>query len=305
MPPKVSPPIPTPVFAPAAQHPGQAIALMLLATTFIAATTLLAKALGTDALGPPLHALQISHGRFLFAFIALSTVIAVLRPTFGKVHYRLHLGRTFFGWLGVTLMFAAVAFIPLSDATAISFLNPVFAMILAIPLLGERVGPWRWGAAALAFSGALILLRLGDGAIHPGTLLALGAALVMGIEVILIKRLSGRERPLQILFINNAIGLSIATLAVLPVWIMPTPAQWAALAGLGLLMACAQGCFVNAMARAEASLVVPFSYATLLFATLYDALIFDVIPDAISITGGAVIVAAGLTLAWREGRIRA
>jgi len=74
---------------------------------------------------------------------------------------RIHIGRTLFGWGGVTCMFAAVAFMPMSDATAISFLNPVFGMLLAIPLLGERVGPWRWLAAAMALIGALILLRPG------------------------------------------------------------------------------------------------------------------------------------------------
>ena len=63
--------------------------------------------------------------------------------------------------IGVTLMFAAAVYIPLSDATAISFLNPVFAMIFAIPFLGERVGKWRWIAAAISITGAIILLRPG------------------------------------------------------------------------------------------------------------------------------------------------
>ena len=67
-------------------------------------------------------------------------------------------------------------------------------------------------------------------------------------------------------------------------------------------MVSAQAAYVNALARAEASLVVPFSYATLVFAALYDAAVFGVLPDAVSLTGGAVIVVAGLVLAWREGR---
>ena len=69
--------------------------------------------------------------------------------TFRKPHWRLHIARTSFGWAGVTLMFASVAYIPLADATAISFLNPVFGMMLAIPLLGEKVGRVRWSAAVL------------------------------------------------------------------------------------------------------------------------------------------------------------
>ena len=285
-----------------AQNPPLAVALILTATAFIAGTTLLAKALGTDVLGPGLHPLQISHGRFLFAFMAISTVMAVMRPRFGKVHWGLHIGRTSFGWAGVSLMFAAVAYVPLSDATAITFLNPVFAMMLAIPLLRETVGKVRWLAAGIALCGALILLRPTPESFQPAALLALMAAMLMGMEVIFIKRLSGREGPLQILFINNALGLCIATGAVLFVWQAPTLAQWGALAALGVMMACAQAFFVNAMARADASFVAPFSYATLVFAALYDALVFQVWPDAVSILGASIILAGAILLALRERR---
>jgi drug/metabolite transporter (DMT)-like permease len=277
---------------------------MLTATAFIAGTMILAKMLGTDSLGPALHPLQISQGRFIFAFLALGTVAAVIRPTFDKIDWRLHIGRTLFGWGGVTLMFAAVAYIPLSDASAISFMNPVFCMIFAIPLLGEKVGKWRWLAAAMAFVGALVLLRPGAGSFQLGGLIALSAAIIMGLELILIKKLADRERPFQILLTNNALGLCISTLAVLPFWTMPTGLQWAALAGLGCLMAAAQTCFINAMARADASFITPFSYMTLLFATLYDALIFDVIPDAVSWIGAGIIITGAALLAWREGVAR-
>lgn len=284
------------------QNPALAATLIFAATAFIAGTTLLAKALGTGALGPALPALQVSHGRFLFAFIAIGGAVAVMRPRLTRPHWALHLGRTTFGWGGVTLMFAAVAYIPMADATAIAFLNPVFAMVLAIPLLGERVGPWRWGAAAIALLGALILLRPTPGSFQPAALLALMAAMVMGMELIFIKKLAGRERPIQILLINNAMGLIIATAAVWPVWQPPLPAQWAALVGIGGLMACAQACFVNGMARADASFVAPFSYATLIFAALYDMAVFSVIPDAISLGGAGIILTGAMILAWREGR---
>ena len=65
-------------------------------------------------------------------------------------------------------------------------------------------------------------------------------------------------------------------------------------------MACAQACFVNGMARADASFVAPISYATLIFAALYDFAVFDVIPDWISLIGSATILAGGLILVWRE-----
>ncbi len=289
---------------PRPQNPALAAVLITVATAFIAATTLLAKALGTDTLGPALHPLQISQGRFVFAFLAVSATVAALRPRLQRPHLELHIGRTSFGWAGVTLMFAAAAQIPLADATAISFLNPVVAMLLAIPFLGERIGPWRWGAAAVALFGVLVLLRPTPAAFQPAALLALAAALVMGAEMIFIKKLAGREPPLQVLLINNSMGMVIASAAALTVWQMPTPPQWAALAALGLLMACAQVCFINGMARADASFVAPFSYATLVFAALYDFIGFGAAPDAVTMLGAVIILTGAAILAWREGRNR-
>lgn len=285
-----------------AQNPRLAIVLILIATALLAGTTLLAKALGSGTLGPPLHPLQVSHGRFLFAFLGIASAALIWRPRLARPAFVLHAGRTLFGWGGVTLMFAAAARMPLADATAISFLNPVFAMVLAIVFLGEKVGPWRWLAAAIALTGAAILLRPTPAAFQPIALIPLAAALAMGAEVIFMKRLAGREAPFQILLVNNAMGLTIATLAVVWVWTPPTGAQWAGLVAIGLIMATAQAFFINAMARAEASFIVPFSYATLIFATLYDGAVFRVWPDAVSMLGAGVILTGAALLAWREAR---
>lgn len=283
-------------------HPLVAVGFMLAATAFIAGTTLLAKLAGAGEAG--LHPLQISQGRFLFAFLGFWTAAAVLRPRFTTPAVKVHVARTLAGWAGVTGMFAAVQFIPLSDATAITFLNPVFAMILAFLVLRERVGPWRWLAAAIAFTGALILIRPGPGSFEPGALIALGAAAFMGTEITILKALTGREKPFQILLINNSLGVVIATLAALFVWRWPSPEQWLILAALGLMMAGAQSLYIQGLRRADASFVMPFSYATLVFATLYDFGVFRVVPDALSFTGAGIILAGGILLAWREGRRR-
>jgi drug/metabolite transporter (DMT)-like permease len=275
---------------------------MVAAAALIAGTTLLAKALGTVALGTPLHPFQITFGRFLFAAIAVAAVVAFLRPRIDAARWPLHLGRVLCGWAGVTLMFAAVATIPLVEATAISFLNPIVAMALAVPLLGERVGPIRWMAAAIAVAGALLLLRPGGGVIAPGALLALGAALALGTEVLFIKRLTRTETTLAILAFSNGIGLVISSGTAATVWQAPSPGQWGAMAGLGLAMAAAQLCFASSLARAEASFVTPFGYLTLVFAGLYDAVLFGIVPDAVGWAGAGMIVAGAALLAWREGR---
>lgn len=292
------------MFVAKTQNNALAAGLIGLAAAFIAATTLMAKALASDSFGTPLHPLQISHGRFLFAFVAIASAAGLFRLRIEAPNLPLHAARTLCGWAGVTLMFAAVAFIPMADATAISFLNPVFAMMLAIPMLGEKVGRVRWSAAIMALIGALILLRPTPESFQPAALLALGAAMIMGLELIYIKRLSGREGPFQILFMNNLLGLCVATCAVLMVWQMPSAAQWALLAGIGFCMAIAQACFVNAMARADASFVAPFSYATLIFAALYDAAFYAVIPDAITWLGAGIILAGAIWLALREAHLK-
>lgn len=292
------------MFEPKPQNPALAALFILAATAFIAGSTLFAKTLGTGTFGAPLHPLQISHGRFLFAFALFGSGALVLRPRIERVHWRLHLGRTGAGWASATLLFASVAYIPMSDATALSFMNPVFAMLLAIPLLGESVGRVRWSAAGIAILGALILLRPTPASFQPAALLALGAALAMGLELIFIKTLAGRERMFQVLLVNNLIGVVIASAAVIPVWQAPTPGQWGALAGVGVLMACAQICYINGVARADASFVAPFNYATLVFAAGYDFAVFGVRPTPVSMLGAAVILAGALMLALREARQR-
>lgn len=285
---------------------------MLIATGFFAGTTLLAKALGGETLALPVHALQISQARFVFGFVAVALVLALMprhrralpkgtpRPAWG-----LHLLRTLLGWLGGALLFAAAARMPLTDANALSFLSPIATMLLAIPLLGERVGVWRWAAAGLSLIGALVLLRPGSGVVDPAALLALGAALAMGLEGVFIKRLAGREPPQQIMLVNNAMGAAIASLAVIPVFHWPEmTAQWLALGAVGVFMVSGQIMLLMAFARADASYATPFLYLVLVWAALFDTMVFGVLPDGASITGAAIIMLGGLMVAWREARLK-
>lgn len=272
--------------------------LIIIAAAFVAASTLCAKMLGTG--DNPLNALQITWGRYFFALFALLAVAAVLRPEFTKPNWKLHSIRVTGGVFGVMLMFTAAGLIPLADVTAISFLNPMFAMVFAIPFLGERVGPIRWGMAALALCGATLLIRPGTQGFQPEALFALAAAVLFGMEVVALKMLTGREGAFQIILIANVLGTLIAFIGALFVWIVPTTEQWFWLAATGVLMVTAQGFYTNALRLADASFVLPFSYATLLFAAFYDFMLFDVVPLPLSLLGGLVIVVSGIVLAWRE-----
>lgn len=275
---------------------------MVLCTGLLAATTLMAKILGSELHGPALHPLQITAGRFCFGLLALTPILLFIRPDFHNTRWALHAIRTTFGWANVSLLFAAVTFLPLADATAISFLSPVITMLLAIPLLRERIGPWRWSAAAIALIGGMIIIRPGTSAFQPAALLALLAAVLMGVEMILIKILTRTEPALRILILANVIGSVIALLAASFVWQWPTATQWLFLAALGATMVSAQSLFIQSMRLADASLVTPIFYSTLVFAAVYDLILFQVLPDGPSIAGASLIVIAALVIAWREQR---
>lgn len=290
------------------ENPAQAlvaVALMLAACALLAGTTLIAKMLGPVGSGEAaLHPLQVTAGRFTFAAMALLPFMLWLRPSLRGAVWSNHLLRVAFGWAGVTCLFAAASMMRLADATAISFLNPIVAMILSIPLLGEKVGPWRWGAAGIAFAGAVVLTEPGTGAIQLAALIALLAAFFMGAEAILIKKLSDSEPPLRILTINNLAGMVLALSAASFVWQWPTAQQWALLVLLGFTMVSVQALFIQALRRGDASFVMPFFYTTLVFAAFYDFVTFGEVPTLAALTGAGLIIVGALVVAWRERVVR-
>ncbi len=289
-----------------AQRSVLAIVLMAGAGALVAVTSLIAKALGVGVGGEPLHPLQISAGRFGFAFLAISTFALFARPGFHGALWGSHLARSASGWLGVTCMFAAASRMPLADATAITFLNPLVTMGLAILLLGESIGPRRLAAAGLALFGAMVLIRPGTDAFQPAALIALAAAVLMGVEAVIIKRLTNAgEPPVRILLINNGMGAIIAITAASFVWVPPSAEQWRLLACLGFAMICAQSLFIQAMKRGQASHVMPAIYSTLVFAALYDFGVFGVLPDLVAILGAAMVVAGIVLLAILRERAAA
>lgn len=286
---------------------GQAFAVvaMIGACALLGVTTLLAKVLGLGTSGEQLHPLQVSAGRFFFAWLLIGAVALYVRPTFIGTAWHLHAARSVFGWLGVTCMFAAAAKIPLSDATALSFLSPLVTLALAGLMLGERPGIWRWSAVAISLIGALVLIRPGTDAFQIAALIALAAAAFMGLESIFIKRLSNSEPALRILLINNTIGAVVSVNAAFFFWTMPTTTDWALLATLGVAMAGAQAMVIQAMKRGDASTVTPLLYSTLVFVTLYDFIVFGTLPDALGLIGAALIVVGALIISLRGNAKRA
>ena len=282
-------------------HPTtQSILLVLFSVALFALLSLVAKLLGTDTLGPPLHPMQISAARFIVALLFLGLVFSARPIGFDGVPWGLHLRRAVAGWCGVTCLFAAAILIPLADATAISFLSIIVTMALSVWMLRERAGPRRWSAAAIALVGALLITRPGTSAFQPAALIALLAALFIGFEIIFIKQLSAREPVLRILLVNNLVGAAISACVVGFVWQSPSAAQWLLIVLIGALMIGVQATNILAMQRGDASFVAPFWYATPAFAAVYDYLVFRQGVALASAIGILLIVTGGVIIAWRE-----
>ena len=268
---------------------------------FFAAGTICSKILGLMNSTNALHPLQVAHARFFFALIFISVFILIQSKPISSDNLRIHFIRSSCGWAGVSILFTAILFIPVSDATAITFLNPIFAMLLAVFILNEKVGIYRGFAALITFSGAILLIRpTSNLGFNPVAVFCLLGAIIMGLEIICIKILSGRENFPQILFINNLMATIIGSIPVIFVFQLPDLVQVFFLVSVGLCFLLGQFFFLNAMRGSETTFIAPFFYSTLIFVMILDFLIYKNFPDLVSFIGSAIIVIGGTFIAYRE-----
>ncbi len=284
--------------------PLRAAGAMILCCAFVALSTFLAKALGKGVEGTPMHPFMVVVGRYGVAALTLALLVWARRTPLRGAPLLLYAGRSGCGWMSVTALFAASAMIPLADATALSFLSPVFSLVLAILFLGEKVGPVRWGAAAIALSGGALLVRPGFQAVEPGALVALFAAVTMAAELVFAKLLARREGVLRMLFYTNLFGAVFALIAGSFVWRAPTGTELILMAFVAWTMVAGQALYMIALKIADASFVTPFFYGTLLFAALYDWAWFGTVPAPLSFAGAGLIVGGAALLAFRDAKRR-
>jgi len=275
---------------------------MLAASAFIGGTAVVAKILGKDYLGEPLSPFQISHSRFLYGFVFVLIFSLFNKIKIESPNPKLHIARTSLGWMGATILFGSSSLIPVNDAVALNFSNPVFAMIFSIIILKEKYFTYRWIAMIITFAGALILLRpnFSDLYVDPVALISIFGAICLGLEAMFIKLLTKYEKNTQILLINNFIGLIISSLIVIFFWQTPTFLQLLFCIIIGFLMICAQICFLMALRSNQLNFVIPFFYSTLIFVLFYDYLIFKQLPDYLSFIGSLLIMIGGIYLFLKE-----
>lgn len=210
--------------------------------------------------------------------------------------------------LGVTL--SSILFtmglqhLPIADATASSFIAPLFVTALSIPMLGETIGWRRWAATLIGLIGVVIVVRPGGSGFQGASLLPVASALSWAFAMIITRMMSRTESPLTTLTYSALIGFAIVSLAVPFVW---QPLTWTfLLMGLfiGMTSTIGHWLLVTAFRHADASLLAPFSYLQLLWASMFGYLLFAVLPDLWTLVGAVIIAGSGLYTAHRE-RIKA
>jgi drug/metabolite transporter (DMT)-like permease len=214
----------------------------------------------------------------------------------------LQLLRSAFLLTATACFFGALRYLPLAEGSAITFLAPIFVVVLSGPLLGERPSLGRWIVTISGFCGILILARPGSAVFHPAGLLLVLAALSNALFFLLTRKLA-EERVHTTLFYSALVGSVCLSLALPWAVELGAPsAKGAWFLALGLFAGAGHWLIVSAFQHAQPSLLTPFSYLQMIWATLYGYLIFGQLPDAWSAVGMTVIVASGLLLALQERR---
>lgn len=273
----------------------RAIALMLCAVTCFAVLESTAKYLTRFYPVP-----QVVWARYTVHMVAM---LVLLGP-----RMRLDLVRTANPWsqllratllLGSTLCnFGAISRLPLAEVKAISFISPLLVTIFAVWLLREKVSWDRWLAVLCGFGGTLFIVRPGTAMINPVAGLALGSALCYSLYQIMTRRLSDDENPLVTLFYTALVGFVTMSLFAPLISRPVAPMHVALFVVVGAMGALGHYLLIRAMELERASVLSPFGYTQLIWATLLGFLLFGDLPDAHAIVGMIVIVGSGLYVAW-------
>jgi drug/metabolite transporter (DMT)-like permease len=276
------------------------IALMCTASTLFPVMLALVQALsaryGTAQL---VWARQLSQLIFL---------LAMFGPTLGSRLIR----TSHLGWqvlrsallLGSTLfLYAGATFLPLARSTTITLIGPFFVALLAWPALGERLTRPRLLATAIGFVGAWFVIQPTGKMFHPASLLLVGAAFCYALFQILTRYVGRKDHPETSAVFSVMIGTVVLTFYMPFGWTpIVSGVDLALMFLLGMLGGLGHYCLALAFVRAPANLLAPFVYWQLVGAVVVGYVVSGELPDGATSIGAAIIVGAGLALAWTETR---
>ena len=274
----------------------KAITAMVLAVISVTLMSAQAKLIGIDY-----DPIQIAFIRAIIVMILLSPIIYKLGGVkFLKTNKPfLHFFRSIAGVIGNILFFYSFQRLPIADVTVISMAVPIFSSILALIILNEIIGWRRWTAIMFGFLGVVIAL---DPSINMkfASITALLATLMWSITIIFLRILGSTEHPVKTVFYFMFVSF-LATLFFQPfVWKNPSLDVWFLLIGLSICAFFTQTLMTYALQKAEASIVSPFNYTGIIWAIIFDLLIWNVLPVTSTIIGGLIITISGIYIFNRE-----
>ena len=255
-----------------------------------------------------LHAVMLVWGYFVGITIFVAGYFGV-RRRFSLIRsgqITLQFVRPGFLVLSISSLFVSLTYLPLAEVTAIGFTGPLFITALSAPFLGERVGLHRWLAVIIGLAGVLVIVRP-DGAVwHWSAAMALLGAIGFALFQIITRRLAHQERY-QTTLLYTCIGGTIWASLIVPFfWTWPTAHHLIMFLIIGVMGAGAHYCFIQAFARAQASLLAPFNYSKLIWVTILGYVVFNNFPGFDTLIGSGVIAVSGLYVLYRErGQIEA
>ena len=279
-----------------------AIAYVLAASATFTLGSALVKALTTD-----FPVLEIVLFRSVVGFVAMLPMI-IRHGGLSALATRRPLGhvlRTVYGFVGTVTSVYGFGVLPLVAVTALGFAMPLFLTILSVPLLGERVGLRRATAVLVGLGGVLVMLRpwhvdaesLPLGAVA----IVLSGVVTWSLSMINIRRMGeAGERNVTIVAWYSLGTAALAAFGCVTDWVTPSPWQLAVLISAGLTSGLAQLLMTEGYRAAETTLVAPFEYGAIIYATVLGVAIWGEWPDLWSLTGVAILIASGLYIWHRE-----
>ncbi|MFT3986848.1 DMT family transporter [Aestuariivirga sp.] len=248
--------------------------------------------------------IQVTWARFFFATIIAIGLAGKRLPTLVISRApKLQLVRSVLLMSTTGLFNAGIRTTALATATTVMFTSPLLVTVLSVPLLGEKVGLRRWIGVAVGFLGAMIVVRPWQSeltATGTGVLLIFCSAFFNATYQITTRKVR-LDEPLTSLLYTAAAGAIVTSLMLPWGWIWPSPLGWIELMGAGVAGGVGHFCLIKAMTYAPASVVAPFSYTSLIWATILGFLIWGDFPDLWTWMGAALIIGSGLYIFHREG----
>ena len=243
-----------------------------------------------------------------YVFHVLFMLIVVGRSAGWDLVRTRRLGLQLARGISVTLssmfFFSALSYMPIAEASAITFVSPLLLTAMSVLILRERVRLSAWVAVAVGFIGVLIIIRPGGAVFQPAALLSLATAACFASYQLMTRQLAGIDSTLATLFIGALIGTVIMSLIVPFYWQLPQTAWHAVLFMLmGVLGAGGHFVLIRAFEYAPASVLAPFVYAQLVAVLVLGYVVFDAFPDVWSLVGMAIIVASGIWIANHQTRV--